>query len=230
MPSIRFVLLCFVLVLLHGNNAYAAQPSSTTNNNVNGVASFILRGLGYTQESVSSTIDPASIRTAVDDKVASQLPSRYYANATASSNTTSTVSNLNNTTVSTSARSPTTSKTSSTTPTATYIHTTSSSVLVNATISSAQQSNATTSSTQQSSYTTFTSLCTENGTLVTHTHSAPITANSPETSSASESYQLTNRSSSSSVQISVSAAPNATTSQISIGGIYTSNNDTTSTL
>ncbi|KAK1076577.1 hypothetical protein LTR33_008819, partial [Friedmanniomyces endolithicus] len=217
MPSLRFVLLDFVLVSFCSTSVHAAQSSSTTGS-VIGVASFILQGLGYTTDSASTTVESISIPTAFDDKVASPLSSHYYANATASSNATSTVSNSGSVTASASAGGTTTSTKSSTTSTSTYIDTTTSSGLVNATIPSAPHS----------SYTTFTSLCTENGTLVTHTHSAPITSGGTTTSSVSVSAQASNGSSSSLSSTSVSAASNATRSLSSTGGGYASSNATTS--
>ncbi|KAK1060820.1 hypothetical protein LTR33_012821, partial [Friedmanniomyces endolithicus] len=217
MPSLRFVLLDFALVSFYSTSVHAAQSSSTTDP-VSGVASFILQGLGYTTDSASTTVESTSIPTAFDDKVASPLSSHYYANATASSNATSTASNIGNATASTSAGGATTSTISPVTSTSIYIDTTTSSALVNVTISSAPQS----------SYTTFTSLCTENGTLVTHTHSAPITSGGPTTSSVSVSAQASNSSSLSSFSSSASASSNATRSLGSTSGGYTSSNATTS--
>ncbi|KAK0823518.1 hypothetical protein LTR73_008421 [Friedmanniomyces endolithicus] len=237
MPSLRLVLLDLTLVSFYSTSAHAAQPSFTTDS-VSGVGSFILQGLGYTTDSASATFESTSISTAFDNKVASPLSSHYYANATASGNATSTVSSSGSITASTSVGSVTTSTTSSSTSTSTYIDTTTSSALVN----------VTTSSTPQSSYTTFTSLCTENGTLVTHTHSAPITSVGSTALSVSVSAQASNSSSSSlsgssaspalNVTTSASYALNATTSASSAlnttisrsltGGLYPSSNVSTS--
>jgi len=94
------------------------------------------------------------------------------------------------------------------------------------------------------SYTTFTSLCTDNGTTVIHTHSAAITGDSTSSSTAevvsesssasvtaiyiSSTTQLVNSSSSEVSQSSLPPKSNATLPSASNGGVYTSGNGSAS--
>ena len=77
----------------------------------------------------------------------------------------------------------------------------------------------------ETSYTTFTSLCTENGTAVTHTHSAPITANATSNSSPGKSHVLN---STATPPRSFSVSVNATTPNLGPTGASTTSFSATS--
>ncbi|KAK3073686.1 hypothetical protein LTR53_004500 [Teratosphaeriaceae sp. CCFEE 6253] len=201
MPSI-LLRRCGLLAILgnHGRSV-TAQSSSTED-----VGTYILQGLGYDGDTSSSTSAVAA--TTINNeqlKAVSSVTSRYYTNTTSASGDTAVLSTSGSSTViipSTSSRSD-----------------------------------------GYTSYTTFTSLCTENGTTVIHTHSAPL--NSIASSSVSENSttietsssiptviyvstttQVLLNSSSSSLTSSAIPAYNATSSQSSGSGIYTSSNAT----